>query len=58
MYKACRCADEIGGRPPPSPPKNDDKDPKEGGYPLPPETNARVHALYAPDEDGIVRFDV
>jgi hypothetical protein len=31
---------------------------KSGGYPLPPETNARLHALYAPDEDGIVRFDV
>jgi hypothetical protein len=57
-YKACTRASEIGGRHPPSPPKNDDKDPKEGGYPLPPETNARVHALYASDEDGIVRFDV
>jgi hypothetical protein len=42
----------------PLPPKNDEKDPKEGGYPLPPETNARLHALYAPDENGIVRFDV
>jgi hypothetical protein len=54
-YKACTRAREIGGRHPPLPPQ---KDPKEGGYPLPPETNARLHALYAPDEDGIVRFDV
>jgi hypothetical protein len=57
-YKACTRAGEIGGTHPPSPPKNDDKDSKEGGYPLPPETNARLHALYAPDENGIVRFDV
>jgi hypothetical protein len=57
-YKACTRAGEIGGRHPPSPPNNDDKDPKEGGYPLPPETDARLHALYASDENGIVRFDV
>jgi hypothetical protein len=57
-YKACTRAGEIGGRHPPLPPKNDDKDPKEGGCPLPPESSARLHALYAPDEDGIVRFEV
>src|ERR671912_426904 len=57
-YKACTRAGEIGGTHPPPPPNNNKKDSKEGGYPLPPETNARLHALYAPDENGIVRFDV
>jgi hypothetical protein len=57
-YKACTRAGEFGERHPPIRPNNDDKDPKERGYPLPPETNARLHALYAPDKDGIGSFEV
>jgi hypothetical protein len=53
-YKACTRADEIGGRHPPSPLQNDQKDLKEGGYHLPPETSARVHA--SPDEGEYVEF--
>ncbi len=55
-YKACTRAGEIGGRHPPLPPQNDQKVPKEGGYPLPPETRARVHA--SPDEGEYVEFSV
>ena len=55
-YKACTRADEIGGRHPPSPPQNDQKDLKEGGYHLPPETSARLHA--SPDEGKYVEFTV
>jgi hypothetical protein len=55
-YKACTRADEIGGRHPPPPRQNDQKDLKEGGYPLPPETSARLHA--SPDEGEYVEFSV
>jgi hypothetical protein len=55
-YKACTRADESEGIHTPLPPQND---PQEGGGgTYPPESSARLHALYAPDEDGIVRFDV
>jgi hypothetical protein len=55
-YKACTRADESEGIHTPLPPQND---PQEGGGgTYPPESGARLHALYAPDEDGIVRFDV
>jgi hypothetical protein len=44
-YKACMRAGQTEGRHTPLPPKDDEKDPKEGGggY-LPPETSARLHA--------------
>jgi hypothetical protein len=55
-YKACTRADESEGIHTPLPPQND---PQEGGGgTYPPESSARLHALYAPDQDGIVRFDV
>jgi hypothetical protein len=55
-YKACTRADESEGIHTPLPPPND---PQEGGGGTdPPESSARLHALYAPDQDGIVRFDV
>ena len=55
-YKACTRADESEGIHTPLPPQND---PQEGGGgTYPPESSARLHALYAPDENGIVRFDV
>ncbi len=55
-YKACTRADESEGIHTPLPPQND---PEEGGGgTYPPESSARLHALYAPDQDGIVRFDV
>jgi hypothetical protein len=55
-YKACTRAGESEGIHTPLPPQND---PQEGGGgTYPPESGARLHALYAPDEDGIVRFEV
>jgi hypothetical protein len=55
-YKACMRADESEGIHTPLPPQNELQE--GGGGTYPPESGARLHALYAPDEDGIVRFDV
>src|ERR671910_509228 len=52
-YKACTRAGEIGGTQPPPPPQNQHKNSKEGGDALPPETNARLHALYACTSFGL-----
>jgi hypothetical protein len=44
-YKACKRAGQTEGRHTPLPPKDDEKDPKEGGGgAYPPETSARLHA--------------
>jgi len=54
--KRARVQTNRRGYTPPSPPRTTRQ--RGGGGTYPPESSARLHALYAPDEDGIVRFDV
>ena len=58
MYKHTKraCVQTKSGGDTPLPPQNDQKDLKEGGYHLSPETSARVHA--SPDEGEYVEFTV
>jgi hypothetical protein len=56
LAEACKRAVQTEGINTPLPPQND---PEEGGGgTYPPESSARLHTLYAPDQDGIVRFEV